>query len=48
MDFLEKKTKKNNSTSKPSSAYAVTIAKFLIASFAATRIGSGYSIKNLT
>lgn len=51
MDLLEKnkkKQKKINSTSKSSSAYAVTIAKFLIASSAATRTGSGHSIKNLT
>ena len=43
-----RKKKNNNSTNKFSSAYIVTIAKFLIASFATTRIGSGHSIKNLT
>ena len=45
---FRKKNKKNNSTNKFSSAYIVTIEKFLIASFATTRIGSGHSIKNLT
>ena len=47
MDLLEKK-QKNNLTSKFSSAYIVTIAKFLIASFTVTRIRNSHSIKILT
>jgi len=46
--FRKKKKQKNNSTSKFSSAYTVTIAKFLIAFFTVTRIESGHLIKILT